>query len=355
MRRALITAPIFLALAVALGLAAYWHLTAQQFLSGLERWRQDQQNRGYRVEYTEPEVTGFPLSFETLIATPRLATAEGATGVTSGAAIEDGWHWQGPDVAGEAELFSPLDIALAFPGQHSFAFARNGTVQSGTMRAEGASGLLQLRADGRPGTLDVQLKEIAVAAEQGPKLRADRMTSTIDAGFLGRPSPPGLAQRATVNFAANRVVLPESAKTLLGTVIQEISAKTEIVGSVPPGPVKSSLAAWRNTKGFLHVQQARVFWGDLNAEAAGELRLDAAFRLEGRLMVRFAELGKLIDRIAAAKILDQRAATTLKVALALMPQRKLADGRQAVELPVTLEAGQLFLGPAPILLLRPLL
>jgi len=347
MRRALTATLILLALAVPVSIAGYWHLTAQQFLDGLERWRQAHQNRGYQVDYVAPEVTGFPLGFETLIAQPRVAAPK--------AANAGGWQWQGPDVAGEAELLSPLEIALAFPGQHSFTFEQNGTAHRGTARAEAATGLLRLRTDGRPGVLDVQIENLAVAAEQGPEVRADRLTSQIDAGFLAPFSSPETAPRAAVKVAANRIVLPEGARTLLGSVIQEISANTEVVGSMPSGPVKPSLAAWRDSQGFLDVQNTRVFWGDLKAEANGELRLDGAFRPAGQLMVRFAGLARLLDRIAQAGLLEPQAAATLKVALALMPQRRLTDGQQAVELPVTLEAGQLFLGPVPILRLRPLL
>ncbi|MDH3793216.1 MAG: DUF2125 domain-containing protein, partial [Rhodospirillales bacterium] len=62
-----------------------------------------------------------------------------------------------------------------------------------------------------------------------------------------------------------------------------------------------------------------------------------------------------LDRLVAAGLLKADRARLVKIALRVLADGTDGEGRPVVALPITLQGGRLYLGPAPVLRLSPVL
>ncbi len=98
----------------------------------------------------------------------------------------------------------------------------------------------------------------------------------------------------------------------------------------------AAIDAWRDAGGGVNIVLAKVLKGDISAEAIGELKLDPARMLEGRLNLAFNGLDQLVEPLG----LEVPA-----MAVALMKSGKA---------PITFAKGRASLGPIPLAFLKPL-
>src|SRR3546814_7139481 len=102
--RLAVVATLLLLLAC-VAVAGSWLWARQALEQGIARWRAEQLERGYTIDYAGPHFSGFPFVLAVSFEAPRVTTPHGIT-------------WQGPPVPGEAKLWDPFTIDLRFPGLH---------------------------------------------------------------------------------------------------------------------------------------------------------------------------------------------------------------------------------------------
>lgn len=125
--------------------------------------------------------------------------------------------------------------------------------------------------------------------------------------------------------------------------------KTDAFGAVSPA---IGLAAWQGQGGELHIQRLKIETPALDVEISGIGKLDASGNAEGKFKGTFGKLDRLIDELKARGVLDNDGARIAAGAIGLLARP--IKGTSKVQLPVNVNAGEVFLGPLKTMILPPL-
>jgi hypothetical protein len=140
------------------------------------------------------------------------------------------------------------------------------------------------------------------------------------------------------------VTLPQAVPPL-GDTIDRLAAAVAVKGTIPDGPHRAALAAWRDDGGTLEVASLDLAWGNLRLGAKGTLALDAALQPVGALTALIRGYNDIIDALVAAGSVRAGDAALAKLALGLLAKEG-PDGTYEISAPLTLQNGYVFLGPA---------
>ena len=179
----------------------------------------------------------------------------------------------------------------------------------------------------------------------------------LDALRLTRPDAPPVTVRGLTaawspagdGYGAGdrRITLVANGLEGLGTApdrTAETAAEIRVSGRLS-GPLAGANAVdwaeWRDAGGMFETDEIAIAWADLRVSGSGGWTLDKALRPAGAGTFEVAGLPALIDRWAAAGHLPARHAAIARLAVGALAGG--AKGR--VKVPVSLQAGQLWIGP----------
>ncbi|CAA7617598.1 DUF2125 domain-containing protein [Magnetospirillum sp. UT-4] len=313
-----------LAVAVLAGLyAAYWFHVAGEVRKGLEHWAEDRRAQGWTVAWESMEPQGFPLRVGLALAAPELA-------------VPGGVAWRGQALALSARPHDLTRVTLSAPGRHRLSGPAGG--------AEFSAGELLLDLDlDRAGRIELAtLKGSALAS-------GSTAVATLAASWdpLGVAAPAHDTPTARFSAAAGSIRLPEGLGAVLGRDAALIAIDGHVRGPLPPSPAASDLLAWSAAGGVIELEHLEVDWEPVAVEADGTLALDGAGQPLAALSARVRGFGALMDRLAEARVLDAGTAAAARMVLSLMA-RPDAQGRPAVPVPLTVQDGGVWMGPARI-------
>ncbi len=334
--------PKIIALAAALlflvgagtAVALYWTWAAEQLVTGVDRWRGEQEARGYRIAYEGPQLDGFPAALHARFTGPSIE-APGA------------WRWSGPNLDGNAKLLSPLNIRLSFPGAHRFEALYGEESLAVELAALAADAQVWLLTSGRLEAAETELRDVRVSG--AVPLVLERLWARLEA--LERKSRQDL-QAFELALESGAVDLPAGMGGPFGDKVDAIRLKATLIGEIPSGSAKDALARWRETGGSLEIQDGMLSWGPLVIEASGALTLDEELRPQGKLQARVSGLPEIADLLQQGGAIEPDAAAGIKIMAAVLGGQKGGPGAQ---LPITLRRGRLYLGPAKVLRFGPIL
>jgi hypothetical protein len=118
-----------------------------------------------------------------------------------------------------------------------------------------------------------------------------------------------------------------------------------------PLPTAPALRQWRDAGGTLEVDYLQLDWGALQLIANGTIALDKNLQPEGALTSQITGFQEAIDAMLAAQTIQPTIGSIMKGALLLFSKPNEKTGRQEVKAPITLQNGQLFVGPAAVMAL----
>lgn len=328
---------LLLAIAViAGGGTAYWHWSAGRLAAWIDAWTDQQRGRGYEVNYGGPEIGGFPLALTARLETPGIASPRG-------------WRWDGPTVFGHAVLWNPFAVLLDFPGRHRInGLAPTETAEIAVARA---SAVVLMQVDGQIGEATINAEGLSI---EHPEAALGAARARLSLGPVA-PATDGRPRRLLLAGEFADATLPEDRNPPFGPAIEHLAFEADLTGDIPGGAPRELLEGWRDAGGRLELRRLEVTWGTLALEAAGTLGLDDELRPEGSLTARLRDIGRTVDSLADAGLIKAKQARTAKVLLLTLAGRPAQDGSTVVTLPVTLRDGLLYLGPAPLLRLSPVL
>jgi len=319
-RRSILALATLLVLA-AIGYGFYWFHAQGLVRKSIEVWAEQRRAAGWRVAWGEMSVGGFPPRIEVRLDAPQVALPNGA-------------EWRADSLAAAASPFDLGHLHVAAPGHHAATL--------GTWRAEAEFGALDadvtLDAAGRPIELSAVAGSLRSAAGN-----AERVSLSVT------PGQPDIA----FAFAAIGVDLGEAALPVLDRRIARLEAAGRVRGVWPSGPALAALVAWSAAGGTIEIERLALEWEPLALEGDGTIAFDAALQPLAAFAARVRGTGPLMDRLAAARILDPGAAFAAKTLLAVMSKPD-SLGRPAVPVPVTLQDGLLWLGPARLAKVPPI-
>ncbi len=321
---------------------AYWYSAAAELRDGMDRWTQDRRIAGWNIDLGDPEVTGFPMRLEVFVQTPRI----------SGPGSR--WRWDAPNIRARAAPWSPRKIFVSAPGIHVVTLTA-GDVWAELGRAEadivvGQRGFrnligrfsgVRLRFPGGENFVaDSAVIRLLESVAAGPSIKVDAVSPGTDASETGL----GLA------LDMRKVVLPEEWRPALGRDIDKIAMDAVIMGDVvPAGGLKPSLVRWRDGGGTLEVSALALDWGTLRLRTNGTFALDENLQPEGAMVADIRGIDATMERLLAAGVIDSRAAFAARIA-----SRALSFSGGSARVPLTLQKQRLYIGPAPILRIKPI-
>jgi hypothetical protein len=304
--------PWVLFVALALGWVGYWNYVASQAERQLTTWQFTQNASGAQVSHGAIVRHGFPVLLRLEI--PNISYTPARAG----------WRLQTARADLNVDLLNPQHIILK--AQAPIAVSRaDGAVTNVTAQSFVASVRLQggalavagLEADNlvlddpaQPGTLTVA--KFVANARPDPR-RAGDYQLALEANNLTLPRPV----RSLETFGLN-------APLLRGAIVVEHGA------ALLQGSQGDPLGPWREAGGKLRFEALDLQWGPLQTSATGEGELDAARRLEGRLVIPVARPAPVLSAIADG----QNVSNDARSALQLLAAGYLVTGRQ-----ITLDVG----------------
>jgi hypothetical protein len=324
---------------VTLGIAAalyavYWYSAAELVRRGLLDWSAARRSEGFTVGWDGIDVGGFPFALRVAIEKP----------IFSQSRIEPGYEARAPLLIGEAPPWAP--------GQWHITAAQGGTlaIQPGPERP--AIDLAAASLDGTvmPGQDDDAAMnagvDVTLAAEH---LTVSGQTSLTVAHAVARARIPGRAVAShlqtwlSASFTLDGMALPVTVPPL-GDTVERLAASLAIKGAIPGGARRQALAAWRDDGGTLELQSFGLAWGKLALDAKGTVALDADLQPVGALTATIRDYGEIIDALVATGNLKAGDAALVKLGLGFLA-KPAPDGQYQLDAPLTLQNGQVYLGP----------
>lgn len=326
MRR--ILAPLLAVLVLAAAAyTGYWHHIAGTLRGSVAPWAEARRAEGYALRWDEMTVTGFPTGFRLRFDRASIARQTPLPYevriplLVAEAAPWDLEHWR---------LAAPKGGEIALPAEET------------TVAAASLDGALAL---GDPGGTTITLAAHRVA---GGDAAAGLAVAEAEARLTLPAAAPASHRdtRLDLSLQLAGLTLPRAVPPFDGT-IETLSLRASLKGALPSGPPRRSLAAWRDDGGTVELEEGRLRWGKLDASANGALALDGSLQPIGALTATIEGHDAIVDAAVAAGSLRAGDARLAKIVLGLMAQPG-ADGRRRITLPVSVQEGRLYLGPAEI-------
>ena len=323
--------PLLVLLAAAY--AAGWFYLAGRVRGEIEDWAAARRSAGLTVGWDRYAIGGFPLALRVTVERPVLADPTAAPG----------YEARAPLLVGNARPWSPDDWRLALPEGASL------TVQPGPERPALAVSAAALtgrlapadRLGAPPG------RALTLTADRIAAIMVDRIAiahAELHTRIRDRPAPSHLATwlTAEIDLAGIRLA---TAVVPLGTTIDRLATSLAVKDTIPPGPRRQALAAWRDDGGTIELRALTLAWGPLAVAASGTLALDADMQPIGALSATIAGYDGIIDALIVRHAIRPNDGALAKLALGLIAKKR-PDGTPELGAPITLQDGALFLGPA---------
>lgn len=324
------------------GYTAYWYSAAAELRAGIDRWVQDRRSAGWTVELGEPDIAGFPSRLEVFFQTPQI----------SGPASR--WRWVAPNIQAAAAPWSPGEIAVSAPGIHVVTLP-SGEIWAELDRAEADIAVEHSRMKNVVG----RLSGAKIRLPGGERLVAEsaviRLLGSVPAAptisvGANTPRPDPSDMGFGVALDARKVVLPGQWRPALGRNIGKIAVDAVIMGEMAPaGALRDMLTRWRDGGGTVEIAALALDWDVLRLRTSGTFALDGNLQPEGAMVADIRGINATMERLLAAGVIDSRAAFAARIA-----SRALSFGGGSARLPLSLQKQRLYIGPAPILRIKPI-
>lgn len=311
-----------------LGYTAYWFHAAASLRKGVEEWAETRRAQGWQVGWRELRSAGYPLHLRLEMTAPHLADAAGRS-------------WHGGHLTAHAGPFDWRRLRVTTSGHHALAWPGG----------EAALEMESARADinlGRAGTLDdatLLVSRLTVTEPGAQTLTVAGLALTWDPLPVAHPDHT----TATVGFSATAhdLVLPPVPNLPLDRTVGLAEVTGRVIGPLPDAPPAEALARWSAEGGIVELDHVTLEWAPMALEAQGTLALDPAGQPLASLTTRMRGFAPLMDRLADSGTLPADAANAAKMVLLLMAKPD-GKGRPSVPVPVSVQDGSLYLGPARV-------
>lgn len=351
MRRFYLTVLFAGSVLLILAYTAFWFLAAAEVRESAARWAEEHRAEGLEVAYRDIAVDGFPMYLHVVVDDLSFATGE------------NGWAWRGSEAVFDLRPWDMSKIVFDLPGTYQVSFPARSPGPSGEGRrsvfavAGYAGGSIHLDDAGNiwAGFIDIGDLEIVPEGRGVPLVVPARVSRVRISTRIHPPGEP--AHRFStldIAFKLEGINLPGAKDLPLGPDFALIQGEASLMGSLPGGPLKKSIAAWRDSGGTVEVRIAAVHWGELEIEGEGTFALDAELQPVGALSTSIRGFEQVIDSLVKHGILKPAEAATASVVLGLMAKRPKDGGPPRLNIPLSVQDRRLYVGPVKLLELAPL-
>jgi hypothetical protein len=355
--------PIFLPLALVIGLAAawsgFWYFAASKAHETLEGWRAREAQEGRIHTCASENVSGFPFRLEVRCMEPTTELRSNQPPVVL----------KSQEVLAAVQVYDPTLLLAEFSGPLTIAEPGQSPAYAAHWR-------------------------LAQASVRGTPLAPERVSIVIDGPTVERTGQDGSSARV---LGARRVEL--HGRLIAGSVSQnpvielvlraaaaaapdfhpataqpldaDISTTLRGLADFSPKPWPMRFRELQERKGSIEVIKARVQQGDVIAVAAGTLGLTPRGSLDGQMQVTVVGIEQVLKALDLEKIMSegrvgqavgaldrlvpglsnlarQNARPGIIAGLGAIGQSTILEGKPAVTLPLRFVDGAVMLGPFPV-------
>ena len=318
-------------LIVAGAYTAYWFVVARQIKDGVVAWAQSARADKIDVSWQRIDVSGFPIAFRVELAAAALRdnrvspSPEFRMQSLSGAA----WPWDFADWA----LAAPAGVAGELPGGGERAPVR--------LSARTADGAVSIEPAGST-KLWLALQDASIEATERIHI------SSADAWIILPPKPPRTHTEPAVALAFDlRQVQLATAIGPLGNTVDELDFGVTVNGAIPNGKLARVAAAWRDAGGTIELDNLHLNWGGLAATATGTIALDNELQPIGGFSGAIQGYDKILTALVQSGHMRPADAGLARIALTMLAKAG-PDGKPEITTALTIQNGQMFLGPAKL-------
>lgn len=319
---------IVLLVAVAGAYAAFWLIAAGRIEDGLGRWAQSLRAHDLDLSWRAVRVGGFPFAFRLEL---RDATLRDVAPARPG-------EVRAPLLSAVASPWNFRVWRLAAP-QGLGAASEPGGQHAAKMTARMAEGAIAVANDGGA-TLWLGVSNPAADAGVHVAAREAYLWLILPSHPPQAHSEPALGLALDVRDLALPFVLAP-----LRNPVDEIGFGITVMGRVPDAPLRQAAISWRDAGGTVELDHFGLRWGTLAVRASGTVALDSELQPEGAFSGAIEGYPELMTALVAGGRMRRDEAGIAGLALALFAKTG-PDGRPEISTSLTIQDGQIFLGPA---------
>ena len=324
----------------AVAYSVYWFRLAGEIEHGIARWAEERRVEGVQVEYSNLQVTGFPLRVQAQANDVRLA----------GGAGDQRWEWKSPQLIGNVLPYRINHIVLsALEPQEITLYQRKAGGEKYWLAPDKALASLVFDAGG--------LSRLSVDISGG-EMNGDPFKGAVRLGRVqlhGRQGNHSIENPPLLELALeiDDLAYPGFAGSALGERLYRLALNLSVEGTAPDAWNADGARQWRDAGGIVQVGDIKILWGPLDIRAAGTLALDEQNRLLGSMTARLKGYEGLINGLLNARQVSEEEAEAARLTLGLI-SKAAGDGNGELSLPLVLQVGAILLGPVRLAKLKPL-
>ena len=325
-----------------LAYTGWWFMVAGRAEGEIQRWVDAQRLEGLDIVHAPLVMTGYPSRIS--------ATSETATVRTTG-----------PD--GEATVITLRDIVararpwsadrVDFSAAGSVALNPDGVQARPAvdLAIEAMAGSVRL-ADGRPQAMELRARGISGWAR--PATRAGRESAPVDLTIEGMATVARFEETAdalamALDFAMEGFAVPtQLAQGALGNRIERIDVNFLISPYLDPqtlqGSQREQIAVWQAAGGVVDIRNISLSTGPLRVAISGPVQLDEALQPLAEALIRVHGVEEMLRSGEAAGTIDRGTVQFLRAIAAAARSNGDAPVDGAIEIPVRIERGGVFVG-----------
>lgn len=318
------------------GYTVYWLIAAGAVGERIDAWADEHRRAGYEIAFAARDVGGFPFRFELQITGPSVTN------------VLEGWHWEAESLTLSARPWGLRRIGVAFPGRHDISLFNGDAWFDFTCLIKEAAGELLVFGDGQVREFHGEIRDVAYS-RPGVDFPGSLAALSIDGRRFEVADPDYRTPSAEIRLSVSRALVPEDASWVLHKHPIDFTFTAQVTGPLPNGdaPV-ASLTRWRDAGGVIEIGRMGLLWGPIEVETTGTLTLDEAMRPLGAFSADIIGHGDIIDLLAANDFVPLGEATLYKLGFSLLARPKVEGGPPVLKVPITLQDGELKLGPVTI-------
>lgn len=322
--------------------SAYWLIAAGKIEHGLERWAEERRAEGYEVELGHPVITGFPTRFRVDIPHPLIGREA------------SGWIWQAERLRAEAPPWRVGAMEFTLSGRHALRLLRGDLWQDIACAIERGRADLRVDSKGRLTDLDIEISDYEIDSPEFAAPATGRaLTLSIRRDYP--ETPDHQSETVSLSLRLDRLTLPPDMYLGLGKEIERVALDAVVKGPLTDAKLSRALADWRDAGGTVEVERLELRWGPVELETNGTLALDPEMRPLGAFAAKITGYGDVVDALVMNKLVPLGDAFLFKIAFHLLAKPTEPGGPPTLDLPLTVQDGNLAVGTVRLMEIPPLL
>lgn len=302
----------------------YWFYLESALRGFVVDWVEDRRAEGAQVTHGTITTGGFPFAVWADIPGPAITVQAGAEMAA----------WQGETLRISFPPWDFLTYDFDSPGQHLIAIVGDDSIGQWSVEADQVHGSWGIRSGGGA-ALQLALDSVTVDDMLGQSYSLGSLTARID--IAGEDAPP-TEPRLRANGELAMLAVPAALTGPFPPLIEHVRSEVELQASVLPPSLPLLLLVLRDYDGRLLFRDTEIAWGELGLRAEGELWVDQANYLTGRIPLQVTGHQETIEALLDAGLIDAVEAGGISLVAGSMAESG-SDGRPTLDLELELIDG----------------